>query len=223
MRHGTFLTAVFLISTATRASAQELVVEPAQSMITGVVRDRAGAPLTGASVSLDNSTEHVLTAQDGAYRLVGVKPGVQTVVVRRLGFAPKRAAIRASGHVKLDVMLEPVPATLGQVKSTASRVGLTGLIVDTLGIIVSEADVRVYPGLPEADTLRSHSVARAAADGSFFVPLAPGRYTLRVARTGYPPTAIVVSVPMRGGRCVIVRLGSEDPKAQQGGPCATRP
>jgi hypothetical protein len=210
-----FATAILLSTTAT---AQDV---PRSGVIAGVVRDPGGAPIAGAEIALEESKELVLTGEDGAFR-IALPSGSHTILVRRLGFEPKRTPIRVNdGHVKLEVTLKQLPAELAKVRSTAKHIGLTGFVTDTAGAKVGEAIIRVYPGLPEPDTLRSHSIHDAGADGGFFIPLAPGRYTLRVVRENYPVASFVVSVPMRGGRCVMVRLGADE--KQQGASCPATP
>jgi hypothetical protein len=206
-----FATVVLLSATAT---AQDV---PRAGVIAGVVRDLGGSPIAGAEIALEESKELVLTGEDGGFR-IALPAGAHTILVRRMGFEPRRTPIKVSdGHVKLDVTLKPLPAELAKVRGTAKHIGLTGYITDTAGAKVGEATIRVYPGLPEPDTLRSHSIHDAGVDGGFFIPLAPGRYTLRVARANYPTATFVVSVPRNSGRCVLVRLGADE--KQQGAGC----
>ena len=200
------LLAVLLVL-STPAFAQDV---PRGGVIAGVVRDAGGSPIAGAEIALAESKDLVLTGEDGAFR-IALPAGEHTIVVRRIGFQPKRTPVRVSeGSLRLEVTLRPVAQQMARVRSSAKHVGLTGFITDTTGGKVGVARIRVYPGLPDPDTLRSHSVHDSGADGSFFVPLAPGRYTLRIARESFPVATFVVSVPLSGGRCVLVRLGADD-------------
>jgi hypothetical protein len=209
-----FLLLATAVLLSTTAAAQDV---PRAGVIAGIVRDAAGAPIAGAEIALEESKELVLTGEDGAFR-IALPTGSHTILVRRMGFEPRRTPIRvADGHVKLELTLKPLPAELAKVRSTAKHIGLTGFITDTAGTKVGQATIRVYPGLPEPDTLRSHSIHDAGADGGFFIPLAPGRYTVRVGRENYPVATFVVSVPRNGGRCVMVRLGADE--KQQGAAC----
>ena len=59
--------------------------------VRGTVRDSAGAPVAGVILTVDRTQVRTQTAASGAYTLVGVPAGSQTVRARVIGFAPQAA------------------------------------------------------------------------------------------------------------------------------------
>src|SRR5258705_7918613 len=64
----------------------------AQSAFTGVVKDTSGAVLPGVTVeasspALIEKTRSVVTDENGAYRLVDLRPGIYTVTFSLTGFS----------------------------------------------------------------------------------------------------------------------------------------
>ncbi|MFM8603706.1 MAG: carboxypeptidase regulatory-like domain-containing protein, partial [Gemmatimonadota bacterium] len=67
---------------------------PAQSATTGRIVGRIldaanGAAITDAGIQLVGTTQGTLSGVDGRYTLVGVAPGTVSILVRRIGYAPK--------------------------------------------------------------------------------------------------------------------------------------
>ena len=89
----------------------------------------------------------------------------------------------------------------------ASRIGLTGIVLDSTNRGIPGAEIRVYPAARAGrGWMRSHHVAVSDSTGEFFLPVVPGPYTLRVMRPGSPVIQHDLSVPPGGGTCVVVRL-----------------
>ncbi|HXW97204.1 MAG TPA: TonB-dependent receptor plug domain-containing protein, partial [Gemmatimonadales bacterium] len=63
----------------------------------GKVVDTTGAPVVGASLSIDHTALRTTTTGGGRYVLRGVPRGPQTVQVRAIGFAPSSAVITIAG------------------------------------------------------------------------------------------------------------------------------
>ena len=67
---------------------------PAQAATTGRIVGRIldaanGAAITDAGIQLVGTTQGTLSGVDGRYTLVGVAPGTVSILVRRIGYAPK--------------------------------------------------------------------------------------------------------------------------------------
>lgn len=69
------------------------------STISGLVRNEAGDALSGAQVMVWGSGNTTTTRDNGRFAITGLPAGTQTVEVRYVGFAPKRAIVDlASGR-----------------------------------------------------------------------------------------------------------------------------
>ena len=83
----------------------------AQSSISGVVRDSAGAPIAGAQVAIAAVSRSTESNGSGAFVLNDVPPGVRLLSVRRIGFTPFSKLVQVrEGDVQLGdiVMLRVV-------------------------------------------------------------------------------------------------------------------
>jgi carboxypeptidase family protein len=162
--------------------------------IAGVVQDKAGAVISGASLSLFSS-DKVRVAKAGidgkfefselpfgTYELEGSSPGfrVNTVENIKLGVADV-------SPISIILQIESNPC--GNTRPTASYVEQSGK-TSLVGYVsdfwngsgpVSDATVTVkFMGAGQANT------ATAGKRGDFqFVGLKPGKYTLRVGKPGY--------------------------------------
>src|SRR5215207_5895192 len=81
----------------------------AQSAFTGVVKDTSGAVLPGVTVEasspvLIEKTRSIVTDENGAYRLVDLRPGVYTVTFTLPGFSTvKRDAIELESNFTMTL------------------------------------------------------------------------------------------------------------------------
>jgi hypothetical protein len=66
---------------------------PTPGTIVGTVTDSLGRPISRAAVTLDGSTIESKTDAKGRFRLAGVKPGTQTIEVKRFGLDPVRGVV----------------------------------------------------------------------------------------------------------------------------------
>src|SRR4051812_30208436 len=84
----------------------------AQSVFTGVVKDTSGAVLPGVTVeasspALIEKTRSVVTDENGAYRLVDLRPGVYTLTFTLPGFATvKRDAVELQSDFTMTMNSE---------------------------------------------------------------------------------------------------------------------
>ena len=70
--------------------------------IHGVVKDSSGQPLSGASVSLDNSSAAVVTSSDGSF-VLDAGNGKHTVRVSRSGFQSDSREVKDDDAVEFDL------------------------------------------------------------------------------------------------------------------------
>ncbi|MBX7117514.1 MAG: TonB-dependent receptor [Gemmatimonadaceae bacterium] len=91
--------------------------------VRGTVRDSAGAPVAGVILTVDRTQVRTQTAASGAYTLVGVPAGSQTVRARVIGFAPQAATVdvRAGQATTLDLTLGRAAQQLQSAVVTGSR------------------------------------------------------------------------------------------------------
>lgn len=120
IRHaGRIALALVLATGARRVSAQ---VQSAS--LVGVVRDTAGAPVSGVEVWLRGTDLYTHTADNGGFRLLDIIPGDARLTLRRLGFEPLTVDIRLSPGVRDTVVisLSMLAASLAGVTVEEERV-----------------------------------------------------------------------------------------------------
>jgi len=80
-----------------------------------------GAPVPGAQITVEGTALRAVTDSAGHYRLAGVPAGMQTLVVRRIGFALVRVTLTvpAGGAVTRDVALAESALRLPEITVTA--------------------------------------------------------------------------------------------------------
>ena len=92
-------------------------------VISGRVVDAASrAPLALAQIQLVGTTRGTVTADDGTFRIAGVRPGAYQVRVLRLGFqaSAKPVEVTAGGTNELEFTLNPTAVSLEVVVTTAT-------------------------------------------------------------------------------------------------------
>jgi TonB-dependent starch-binding outer membrane protein SusC len=111
------MAAVSLFAYARPAAAQD-------GVITGRVIDATTrAPIPAAQVQLVGTTRGSVTADDGTFRIAGVRPGQYQVRVLRLGFTAsgvRAIEVTAGGTSSLDFSLSPAAVSLEEVVTTAT-------------------------------------------------------------------------------------------------------
>lgn len=91
--------------------------------LSGVVRDPAGAPIPFAYVSV--AELRGVADSTGRFLLTNLAPGTTSVLVRRLGFTPRRVAVTLIGgrHDSVSVVLAVLPFELAGITTEASTIG----------------------------------------------------------------------------------------------------
>jgi len=106
----------------------------AQTQISGKVRDAAGAPISGATISVKGGGA-ATTAADGSYS-VKLPAGKNTIVVSYVGYFPKTVTV--SGKTTADVTLELDNKALSEVVVTGTGVAVSK---KKLAIAVEAVDI----------------------------------------------------------------------------------
>jgi len=105
-----------------------LVVAPltaaAQGIVRGTVRDKDGAPISGASIAIPGTTLSTRSDLQGVYRIAVVPPGQVRVYAAALGFGPVDTVVALTGgdSTTVDFRLVPAPLALPPVDVVSDRV-----------------------------------------------------------------------------------------------------
>jgi carboxypeptidase family protein len=141
------------------ATKMLLVVQAAQSGVTGTIRDEAsGEPLVGAIVVLPSLSRVTITDSSGFYTFLAVPPGRQPITVQRVGFVSRTlsALVPRDGQLQINIVLHRTPQHLPGIV-VRSPVPIRGLErSDSISFPereVSIAAIRASPLLSEPDGL----------------------------------------------------------------------
>lgn len=150
---------------------------PTDGALVGTVTDLAGAPLTGAVISVSGALP-AASGADGRYRLPALQPGAVTARAERPGYLPSEGSteIAAGKESPLDLRLAAEPPA-GTVVGRLTSDGSTGL-----------------PGQISA----AGQLSSTAADGAFALRLPPGQHRLVGLATGRLARAALVTVGAGG-------------------------
>jgi uncharacterized surface anchored protein len=156
---------------------------PGGAPVYGRVRQAGGAPVSGATVTLIDTSGHQAgrsrTGTDGSYQVHVPRPGMYTLIATAASHRPQAAAVQlGGGPVEHDVLLAGAARLAGTIRAADS------------GTPVSGATVAL------ADSRGEVLEARGTDDGGryLFEALAPGRYTVAVSAPSFQPSALPVSV-----------------------------
>jgi hypothetical protein len=205
------LAAIIVLSAlvALRAAGAFAQAAPAvaPSTLAGIVRDSSGRPVSDAEVILRDANRGTRTNDRGEFTLADVPPGKYLVWFRRLGYTSveynwlARSGERTEIRVKLTPIaraLDPVVVRAEEEKRAKGRSSILGLVVDTEGKPIDEAEVQLV-GADRAAVTRENG-------GFLFRPLPVGNYVVRVRKLGYEPNIITLELQDADDREVIVRM-----------------
>lgn len=199
-RRSPILLVAFASIAATTVHAQQPTGELGRRprTIVGVVTDTAGNAVDSAEVVLASPNRRTTTRADGRFQLDDIKPGSYAIVARKLGFFPQSRRVTvdsAGGSVTFELVRRPY--SLPPVVSTATRLGLSGVVGDTAYNVVAGASVSV---------LATDRRTVSDSTGAFYMDLKPGRHVVSVSRDGYAPSMVTVTIPNDSGRRIVVWL-----------------
>jgi TonB-linked SusC/RagA family outer membrane protein len=126
--------------------------------VAGRVTDAASnAPVIRAIVSLDGTRRQAMTDESGQYRFIDVPPGLHTVEVRRLGYAPAVRSVTVADGATLaaDFTLAPVASRLTEVVTTVTGPQRRLEVGNVIGAIDAESVVRDAPVTSLSDLLNA--------------------------------------------------------------------
>lgn len=136
--------------------SQEGAPRPVSSTVTGIVRDSAGAVVSGATVvaRTANHERQTTTGPDGRFSLQ-VEEGADIVVLTRAaGFAEVRQTIVAGSAANtLDVVVQPARVTEAVTVTATRGARRTGDVPASVNILGRE-DIRQSPAVVADDVLR---------------------------------------------------------------------
>jgi len=147
------------------------VVSPV-GVIAGILRDRGGTPIAGATVRLDLGVHHIIvtTASDGTYALTGIEPGTYTVQALTSFSACEdfngSVTVAAGDHLTQNITLNCPPVAQGLVVVSG---GLA-----PVGMAIALTPVRGGTTI----------TAQIHPQGDYSVAVAPGEYSLTVVGLG---------------------------------------
>ncbi len=189
--------ALWLLLPATQGSAQDAV-----QSVTGIVRDTAGKPLSGADVFLGDRT--TTTSPSGAFRIDGLKPGKYPIQIRLVGYTPvhSRVVVLATEPTEMEYFMVSAPYLLAPLVVESRRTGLYGAVGDTGYKAAVGARVQVLGSMG--------GEALTDSMGRFAFPEADrGLYMVRVTYPGYTERRFTVEVKHGQGRELGVLLTRE--------------
>jgi carboxypeptidase family protein/carboxypeptidase-like protein len=182
--------------------ATALAQTPQAPNITGKVVTAVGLPISGAEVKVGGTDASTRTDESGAFSFVNAPKGVQSLVVRRIGYLPTFLSVRVpESSDTVTVRMVPASAALDTVQVIASLNVLAGVVIDSSNRVVSDANVEIIG-------TRS-GTATTDENGAFtFTSIRSGAVVLRVRKLGYEPT--MFSVHLDDWRGVVLRLSRLD-------------
>ncbi|HET7233037.1 MAG TPA: TonB-dependent receptor [Longimicrobium sp.] len=157
-------------------------VRPAAAQATGSLAGRvtsaAGAPVGDAIVTAaaaGGQARRARSGADGAWRITRLAPGAYTVRAARVGFAgaERTVEVAAGAEARADLSLTETDVTLAPVQAVSRRDAArertrfeTEAGVTTR--VITGADIKILPGLGEADVMRAVEVLPGVVTTSDF-------------------------------------------------------
>lgn len=156
-----------------------------------------GRAITGATATLGSVAAK--TDSSGRFRIVA-EPGSYGLVVRAIGFLPKRIVLAVERDTSLTIRLETSPAALDTVRVIGTEVTVKGLIIDSATKLpLLRSQVTLVPGGPTI----------GARSGHFSIRVPGGaRARLSVEALEYLPEELALDVAHDTTIVVALRIDS---------------
>ncbi|HEX6316829.1 MAG TPA: carboxypeptidase-like regulatory domain-containing protein, partial [Gemmatimonadaceae bacterium] len=179
------------------------------AVLSGTVRDEAGAPIRQALIVIDPDSLSLRTRSDadGRYRIT-VPRGRYEIRIVRIGHRPLSRVIDVNAEqVTFDPQLPTVPIPLDNVTVRVSRPGLYGRVVSRGIELLPHEPTPVRAA--NIQVLNEPYRVNSDSDGRFSIPeLAIGSHSILVVLDHYVTRLIAVTVPPEGGVEITVTLDS---------------
>lgn len=121
------LAAAFVLNGLSAADAQQLNSASYGRIAGRILDSRTGAGLNDAGIQVSGTTVGAMSSVDGRYSITRAPAGTVSIIVRRIGYAPKTITglvIREGQPIEQDISLEPASVQLTpQVVSAAAERG----------------------------------------------------------------------------------------------------
>lgn len=207
---GSIFVIASLIGLLVRAVAAQVPSTPGgPATLAGVVRDSAGNGLRDVEVLIRGTPFAARTNENGEFTISGIAPGTYRAFFRRLGFRsveynwlpdPGERTEVSVGLEPIAQNLDPVVVRADEDKRFAAHASIQGIVVDSAGNPIPEAEVSV---------IGSGGAGMTRANGGFlFKPLAIGTYVIRVRKFGFAPATLTVELHQDDDREVYIRMRS---------------
>jgi hypothetical protein len=201
------LTRVLIIAAVAAFGRTATAQETPTATLAGFVRDSAGSPVPSAEILLLETTYATRSDSAGHFVLSNIPPGAYRVWFRRLGFGSSQFdwSARSGERTEVAVVLHAIARTLDPVvvraqedKDMAARASLLGLVIDTDGQPIDEAEVQLV-GVNRSGVTRANG-------GFLFRPLPIGAYVVRVRKLGFEPHVVKLNLVAGDDREIVIRM-----------------
>jgi Carboxypeptidase regulatory-like domain len=133
----------------------------AQSTISGVVKDSSGAVMSGVSVeaasdALIERSRSVLTAGDGRYAIVDIRPGLYTVTFTLPGFATIKRQVEVPANVSVPLDADMKPGSVGETVTVEAAVPTVDVENVAHPQVLSRSDMDALPSARNMQSLGSY-------------------------------------------------------------------
>lgn len=154
------------------------------AVVRGQVLDKSGKPVAGARVDMPGAASTAVTSESGNFVLAEVPAGTQSLVVRRLGYAPSETVVELSARQpkSVTIRLGDFVRQLNNVVVTARAdsglnvLGFTERKATGQGRYLTTAEIESMNALRASDVLRR-------VPGLRVVPAGGSRYVVQSTRS----------------------------------------
>src|SRR6516162_7765567 len=138
-----------------------LPMASAQSTISGVVRDMSGAVISGVSVeaasdALIERSRAVVTAGDGRYTIVDVRPGEYTVTFTLTGFATLKREVTVPANISVPVDAEMKVGAVGETVRVEATIPTVDVDNAAHPQVLTRSDMDAIPSARNMQSLGSY-------------------------------------------------------------------
>jgi hypothetical protein len=175
------------VTVASAATVPVSLVMAAQPVVSGIVTQSNGRPISGALVQIISETDSddstaVQTASDGSWSECTLPSGTYDVIVVATGFdAAIETGVVVGGSTAVDLMMTTATGTV------------TGRLVDAQGHPLSQGDLVVRDSAG-----RAVATGTAASDGTFMIAVDGSNLTLYAYAGGFMPTSVSIPTASAG-------------------------